>query len=296
MIKILASMFHTEPAVVWVVLVIAFIFLAIAFANANRKGPDYVYSGNPLVDSVNKRLADFEFVEHMGDVGKKIYKAIANAIIQGTGGKGAYVMIFVFLLIVGFSLYGLLDYVGAVKSQPAVVGPGETCVRQGIALSEGTTLQAWDICNGKVIEPTAIPTILAPTQAPTQTPFPTTFFTPGAVEILSSATPAVAEEDNYPILTVKSGGITGIIGGWSNISASALSASQVVESKTCDLVGFGEKTKPQFIVPSWAQSAYLVFYEPNSLWEVTNTQLTISGDTITITLCKEDIVFELFAY
>ena len=280
-----------EPALFWIIVLILFLILA-SFLLKGNGGLKYTITGNPGIDSEMRELTNFKFIKAMGEFFKKIGENRAKAKIAGNDNLSWIIpLIIAIAVICGLVFSAYSKYVGITNT----VKKENSCTRQINGHPEylpvGTVLVPGDICNGKEIVATIVPT-----QVPTQTPLPTTVFTPGVVEILPSATPVVAKEDNYPILTVKSGGISGVIGSWSNISASALSASQPVESKTCDLVGFGEKTKPQFIVPSWAQSAYLVFYEPNSLWEVTNTQLSISGDTITITLCKEDVVFELFAY
>ncbi len=286
MINFLAKMFQTEPAVVWVALVIALIFLAIAVANANKKGPDYTYSGNQVADAANKRLADFEFVERMGDIGKKIYKAIANAIIEGTGGNGVFVIIFVFLLIVGFSIYALLDFAGAVKSSPAVVKPGETCVRQGVALSEGTTLQAWDICNGKVIEPTAIPATLAPTLTPA--PVAAIMVSP-TVQVLPSVTPIPTEEQSNLIKVVLLNGIPAEQ-GWMN-SPSLDGYRQVSEAKCGNQLEIPANTTFAFVLFEGGRDNWLV---SKSIVNVNDTRVTVDQNKVEINYCKSGSWFSLW--
>lgn len=220
-------------------------------------------------------------------LGKKIFGERFDAFLKGGGGRFILFGIVAAVAVLVVSLgYSAGDYIGVIPSpDPNIVGPNDTCVRRGQKLPEGAVIQGWDECNGKVIEPTAIPTILAPTL----TPAPSGIIESPTTQIFPSATPIPTEQTTYPIKVVMLEGHP-VEQGWME-TPSLNGYHQVSEAKCGNPLEVPANTTFAFVLFEGGRDNWLI---SDSVANVNDAKFSIAGNSVNIEYCKRGSWFSLW--
>lgn len=291
MFNAIASFLGIHPALLAVILFFGFLML-LTFILKGNGGLKYLFTGDSSIDEAIKELTDFKFIKAMGEIGKKIYEALARKKIEGGGDFAWIIPAIIFISVVVLSVNQLLGLTGfSFKSGPDKVGPRDSCYRSNgnswDKLNEGDEIQVGDDCNGKIVEPTAIPPTAAPTQtmaAPTPTVVSTEYVVP------SPTTAPTQKPQTFIILPIMFDGQITTQYGFQEVGS--LGGHHKVEGKDLKC-GFDPYLN--FEIPQGTKTAFLLYEgdrgdglfsaEPSISDVIGNGRYFSEGNTFKINLC-----------